>query len=186
MGGTTPKFAFPYPSSTDVPDGATQIKALADRVEAVIDQPFCRLIHNAGSAVNLANAVWANWGTALLDNDGGWVYTAGTKELTVPVTGKYDVLFKCFLAHSGGMAAGCRRVRLQINAVTVLQAETVQYPSTVLPGYGWTVMVSDILRLTAGQKIIPAVFAENFSTSGPQIGQDASGAWGALTLHKRT
>ena len=32
----TPTYQFPYPNPTDQPDGAAQIKALAERIEAVL------------------------------------------------------------------------------------------------------------------------------------------------------
>lgn len=58
MSGTTPTLAFPYPTTTDPPNGATQIEALAEAVEAA--WPLTITTAAPGSDVSLTNDAWTD------------------------------------------------------------------------------------------------------------------------------
>jgi hypothetical protein len=73
MPATTPKYAFPYPLGTDlIAEGDDAIKALAERVEAVLGPPWIALPFAAG---------WANIGGAYdlsyYCKVGGFLYVRG-------------------------------------------------------------------------------------------------------------
>ena len=68
--GFTPNFNFPYPELTDTPDGATQVKALADAVDAEIEH-----VLSGGTVSSPVLIVTDTWHTITLDS--GWSVTSG-------------------------------------------------------------------------------------------------------------
>lgn len=58
--GTTPNYLWPYPELTDPPDGATQIKALANAVDTSLKGVDTLVFRDSGW-INLTVAYQANW-----------------------------------------------------------------------------------------------------------------------------
>lgn len=82
MPASTPKYAFPYPLGTDfIADGDDAIKALAERVEAVLGPAWIPLPFGAG---------WSSLGGAYQSADyckvAGFLYVRGNVQATAGAT----------------------------------------------------------------------------------------------------
>src|SRR4029078_9836598 len=101
--GTTPNFAIPYPELTDPPDGAGQLKALAQRVDVCLITPvYCAVEQSVVQNIPQNAYTALLWDLVKKDTHGMWTAGANGARMTCRVAGTYVFTGgACLLAGAG-------------------------------------------------------------------------------------
>jgi hypothetical protein len=97
--GTTPNYQWPYPESTDVPDGAAQIRALGQAVDATmlaLDTRVGRIGALLGYSTQISSPPFTTVGTPVDFTAGQWPSVT----LTVPPSKKIQIIMSASMSNT--------------------------------------------------------------------------------------
>lgn len=147
MSGTTTNYSFPYPESTDAPDGATQIQSLAGAVDTALDTTDTAAAALA-TRVTAIDGAWTDFSPTLTGiTIGNGTLVARYRQMGKTVQCRVHVTF------------GSTTSALSTMAATLPVAPHGNYASVGDPlGTGW---ILDSSAGTAGRYGAAAIFWDN-------------------------
>ncbi len=164
--GTTTNYGWPYPASTDTPDGATQIRSLADAIDLTVfnlgkDAVLCT--NSGGQTLTDDTAVALTFDTNTYISTAS-LHSTSSNTSRIVATGTGSQLWAVFASaqFASGIGNGERRLYFRVNgAATQYWDVNDEATSISIP---WKMSTAGLVPVTGGQYI--EVWAYQNQTSG--------------------
>jgi hypothetical protein len=169
--GTTPIYALPYPEATDPADVPTDMRELAERIEAVLGSGSAAVLvyHNVAQPVNHQIDTALAFNSERFDLVGGVASTqhdaATPTRLTCRQAGRYQISGHLEWANN---ATGARRIWIRLNGVTKIAVGASTDPTSDPLGPAivttiWDLTIGDFVELVVWHNVGAAL---NVAASG--------------------
>ena len=158
--GTTANYAIPYPELTDPPDGAGQMKALADRVDACLLQlartNLAQVEQTVIQSIPSGAFTAITFDNELIDSSAMWAPSPNPTRIVAPVAGWYRLTGGIsFGSNANGRRAAAWYVQgVGISTTNVIFAPTAA-STCAIPA------TSPVVNLTAGQYVELRAFQDS-------------------------